>query len=550
MIKRPITHATFHTLKKHFILSLFLILSIIGSVVLSVIPPLVLKEIVASIVDDRNISIKLSLIYFAFIAFSGVVDALRSALITAFGQKTTAYLRIMMTKKLAKLPQSYYTHNESGKILSRFTGDIETIDTLFKNGVINIVVDLFKIIFILVAVFTQSLGLGVLLIGVTPIVFAVSLHFKRKMKSAQLENRRAVAKINNFIPETRDNIRTIRSLRKQEYAKNRFRKYVDESYSAFEKTYFYEAIYTPIINEISVLVISALMVFASIGGRAQAFFGMHVATAVALVSYVSKIFNPIENLGMEIQNIQGALAGINRVNEFFAEREKVEPTVNCLNQFDFSKNAIEFENVSFYYDEKAILKDVSFSVKPNSSVAFVGRTGSGKTTVYRLILGLFSPNEGSVKVFGVESDKINPNLYRQIFGYVEQNVKLIRGSLKDQITLGDNNVSLEQVISALDMVGLKEVCLSFKNGLEERVENFCFSQGQLQLLSIARAIVLKPKILLLDEITANLDSQTEKMVTKAIKMASENSTVLTISHRICDILQNTEIIDVSKLKNC
>ncbi len=546
-VNRPIASSLWQTIKHNKLLTIALILSVVGSVGFAVLPPLVLEKIVYELTENSRVSIKLALIYFAFIALGGIFDALRGAFITSFGQRTTSNLRSLMVRKLSALPAGYFIQNESGKILSRFTADVETIDTLFKSGVISMVVDLFKIIFILIAVFSKSLGLGILLVAVSPCVFAVSWHFKKKMHAAQMENRRAIAKINNHIPETTANARTIDNLKKQAYMKKRFDKYTDESYVAFKKTYFYEAIYTPIINEISVLVIAALMTFSALGGGWQTFFGMHVSTAVAVIAFVSKIFSPIENLGMEIQNIQSALAGIKRVEEFFAEKEKIPQTIKDLSELDFSRDAVEFDDVTFSYGESTVLCSITFSVKNGESVALVGRTGAGKTTIYRLILGLFSPTKGNVNVFGVPSDKIDDGLKRQIFGYVEQGVRLVHGSVKEQITLGDENISDDEVLDALKTVGILDIVLSFDGGINAKASENMFSQGQLQLLSVARAIVSKPKILLLDEITANLDSETERLLSEAIKKASENCTVINISHRFGDIRHDTRIIDVTKL---
>lgn len=546
MNKHPITHCILHTIKKNFVLFAVLLISVIGSVLFSAIPALYLEVIVKSLTDYSVITLKHGVIYLSLVALSGFCDAIRTALIISFGQKVTARLRLEMMNKLSRLPSGYFVNNSSGKTLSRFTNDIDSIDTLFKSGVISMIVDLLKIIYILFVVFTKSLGLGVFLCVVAPIVFLISWKFKNNMKKAQLDNKKAIAKINNHIPETVQNARTIRTLKKENFMKNRFRKYTDESYDAFCRTYFYEAIYTPIINEISVLVIATLMVLSSMGGGMQAFFGMHVSTAVAVMGLVGKIFSPIENLGMEIQNVQSALAGCKRVEEFFGEDEKVAQTFTNFEEFDFSKPAVKFDNVSFAYGEKIILNNVSFEIESGSTVALIGRTGAGKTTVYRLILGLFDAKSGQVEIFGVNSSIISDSLKRKLFGYVEQGIRLVHGTIKDQIILGDTTISDEEVLSSLEMVGLSEVVKSFPQGIYTECSGRMFSRGQLQLLSVARAVVKNPKILLLDETTANLDSKTESQIALAVKKASQKRTVINISHRLNDISKDSRIIDITK----
>lgn len=544
-MRRPtVAKIFFKAVIKNKLLTLFLIVTVIGSVLFAVLPPVVLERAVNNITETKTLSIKIAFLYFASIGLGGVFDCLRGVLITKFGQRVTNSIRLEMAKKLENVSCEYFVNTESGKTASRFINDVEHIDVLFKSGVIGMAVDLLKIIGILFGLFYRSLGLGVLMLLVIPIILIVSMHFKKKMKQAQLKRSREIAKINNFIPETVQNMRSIRVLDRKEYVKNRFRSYVDECYKAYEKTYFYESLYTPLINEMSVLIIAVMMVLSSLQGGFQAFFGMNVGACVAVISYVNKIFSPIENLGMEIQNIQSAIAGVTRVNEFFSVSEKKEQK-----PFDFSlcesSDAISFENVSFAYDDKTVFNDLSFSVKKGERIALTGRTGAGKTTVYRLILGLFSPTSGNVSIFGQPADTISDLDKRKIFGYIEQNVKLVLGSVKDQITLGSPAISDEQVIESLKTVGLYDTVKDFEGGLYAECNESMFSKGQLQLLGVARAIVLNPPIVLLDEITANLDSDTEKQLASSLIRATESRTVVNITHRLSDVASDVRIIEIN-----
>jgi ATP-binding cassette subfamily B protein len=277
----------------------------------------------------------------------------------------------------------------------------------------------------------------------------------------------------------------------------------------------------------------------------------------ATIDLISGLFTPIENLGMELQNIQQAVSGIHRVNDFYHETE--EDTVSSKDDlestvFDRDNVQIQFDHVSFYYEEGIdILKNINLSIKPYENVTFAGRTGVGKSTLFKLILGLLKPLEGCITINGQDVCQIPNSIKRKLFGYVDQNLSFIKGTIAEQVSLKDQSITREQIEAALDFVGLKEYVLSLEAGLDTQViNNTLFSQGQKQLLAIARAIVVNPPILLLDEITANLDSITEDKIVSVLQKASHAYTILTISHRLssmiaCDtvvILENGSIKDM------
>ena len=397
-------------------------------------------------------------------------------------------------------------------------------------------------------------------------LFLMTRLFQKKMLKSQIQNRVAVAKVNNHVPETIKNLRMIHNLFREKYMEEKYDNYIEESYKATDKSNLYDSIYSPIIIFISSVVIAVMMVLASLGGNIQSFFGLSVGTAVAIIAYVNKVFEPLESIGMEIQNIQSALAGVKRINEFLNEEER---RVAVMPTNDISKSAtvtpinipviptsasvipsensscINFTNVDFAYDEKnKVLSNLSFSINKGEAVTFVGRTGAGKSTIFKLILGLYFPQKGAIKINGVDSINIPDDSKRKIFGYVEQSFHLVDGTLAEQISLFDKSISQEQIESAAKLVGLHENILSLEKGYQTPSEKISFSYGQFQLLSIARAVVAEPQILLLDEITANLDSATEERVLAALKKACEGRTVVSISHRMNGKLSNERLIKI------
>ena len=517
-------------IKQNKALTFLLVCSIIGAIVLVLLPPLVLEEIVNRLTSKENISFLLVLSYFLTTVLSCLFDSAKEMFITIFGQKTTRHLRSIMCKKLSYLPASYYVKNQSGVTVSRFVNDVDTMESLLASGIIGMFVDACKVVSIIGVIFIKSLGLGILMLIVTPLLLWITRVFQKRMLRAQLKNRVAVGKVNNHVPETIYNIRMIHTFHKEDYMEKKYDSYILDSYQAMEKTNLYDSIYSPMILIIRATIIAIMMSFSALGGRFQAFFGMSVGTAIAIIAYVAKVFSPLESIGMEIQNIQSAVAGGRRIHEFLKEEERVMPK-DVVEQV--TDEAIFLDHVSFSYDKKTlVLNNLSFTIQRGENVTLIGRTGAGKSTIFKLLLGLYAPDDGEVKIFGVRADAIQDATKRPLFGYVEQSFRMIQGSIADQISLYDTSISKNQIQEAAKLVGLHETIMGFENGYETPCTTQIFSQGQIQLLAIARAIVANPKILLLDEITANLDSDTEHKVLEALQRASKNRTVLSISHRL------------------
>jgi ABC-type multidrug transport system fused ATPase/permease subunit len=344
----------------------------------------------------------------------------------------------------------------------------------------------------------------------------------------------------------------IHTLAREEYMQKLYDALIDESYASVDKVNFYNSVYSPVIVVSSCAVISMMMLFAAMGGEVQKFFGLTVGSAIAIISYVGKIFTPLEDIGMEIENIQAAMAGIERVNIFLNENERMMPSISVKSftqdriKADENKlPALELRNVNFSYVKgEPVIQGLSLSVMPSENVTLAGRTGIGKSTVFKLIMGLYVPDSGEVLVFGTNASDIADRGKRRLFGYVEQNLSIIQGSFGEQVSLMDAGINSYDIMKALDIVGLKETVGKLPDGIDTPFEKCALSQGQLQLLSIARAITYNPKILLLDEITANLDSGTEKMVMDALKRASTNRTVISISHRLYESEHNGRLIEI------
>lgn len=525
--------------------SILTVLVIVLAVAAALFPPLVLERVVNDLTAGRGVALSLALSYLGLIALSGLLESGQNVMITIFGQKVTHGLRSALCAKLRRLPAAYFISHEAGKIASRFVNDVDTVDSLFTNGIVSMFADGCKVISILIVIFYKSKGLGFLMLLVTPLLFALTRLFQKRMLRAQLENRVAVSKVNNHVPETIRSIRMIHVLFREKYMEQRYDDYISESYRATDKSNLYDSVYSPIVIFVSSCVIAVMMVCASMGGGIREFFGISVGTAVAVIAYVGQVFAPLESIGMEIQNIQSAVAGVKRIDEFLAEPEREMPEDSNTEKTSDAAPVVCFDHVRFGYDDDSdVLQNLSFTVSRGEAVTFVGRTGAGKSTVFRLLLGLYRPLKGRVLIEGLGASGIPDEKKRRLIGYVEQSFHLVEGTVAEQISLFDPAVARKQVENAAKLVGLHESILALPDGYDTPASEAAFSQGQFQLLSIARAIAASPEILLLDEITANLDSDTEQRVLDALGRAAEGRTVLSISHRLQEHVNGQRIIRI------
>ena len=518
-------------------LSLGIVLAVAGAIVTALLPPWILGSIVDTITAGNAVPVALVILYFAFTVLTGLTESLREGLLTVFGQKITHALRSSMMEKYTNLTAGELTKQEPGTIVSRFVGDVDTVENLFTSGIISMFADACKIISILVVIWLKNRGLAIVLLVLLPFLYWFTRTVQKNMLKAQIENRCAVGRASGHVPETLHNIRTIHTLGKERYMEQRYDEYIAESYRAVDRTNFYDAIYSPVILIRNAIVVAVVMLFSASGNaKVLTLFGMSAGTAVAVINYISQIFTPVESLGMEIQTIQSAVAGVHRINEFYALEELPERVRNLETSVAIAQETpfVELQNVTFAYedDSRKILHHLSFKVYPGEQVTLSGRTGAGKSTVFKLLLGLYQPGEGKVLIQGRDAIQIPENEKRSLYGYVEQTFHRVPGTVKDQITLYDDSFTMEEVREAATIAGLDATIEQLEKGYDTLCTSEIFSQGQWQLLSIARAAVAKPKLLLLDEITANLDAQTEEEVLQALKRASEGRTVISISHRV------------------
>lgn len=537
MKNRSVGRVILNTIKEKWLLTAGIAITVVGAIVTALFPPLILAKIIDTVTSGTMPTFYMVLMYFGFLLVTGLMESARETFLTVFGQKITHSLRSALMDKYSCLTTSGLTSQEPGTVVSRFVGDADTVENLFTSGIISMFADACKIISIVAVIWFKNKGLAIVLLVILPFLFIFTRTIQKNMLEAQIENRRAVGRASGHVPETLHNIRTIHTLGKENYMEQRYHEYICESYAAIEKNNFYDAVYSPVILILNAIVVAVVMLFSASGNQSVlTLFGMSAGTAVAVINYISQIFAPVESLGMEIQTIQSAIAGVHRINEFFeldefSVKKDLYVAENTAMAAD-SDVLVDFNNVTFSYDDdKNVVENLSFSIKKGEQVTLSGRTGAGKSTIFKLLLGLYEPGKGSVSIAGQKVTAIPDSEKRKIYGYVEQTFHMVPGTVKDQITLYDTSITDEDVIEAAKTAGLHDAIMELENGYDTICKPEDFSQGQWQLLSIARAAAAKPELLLLDEITANLDADTEKNVLEALNRVSENRTVISISHR-------------------
>ena len=536
-MKKKHDHGVFAAVRmaaaSHRLLTVGTVLCVAASVAASLLPPLLLARVIDRLTAGLPLSFLAVLLYFGSLALEGVLTSAQESLLVLFGQRMTHALRSEMSRKLSRLPAGTLAEQNPGEVAARFSGDVDTVEALFTSGIISMAADACRIVSIMGVIAVKNTGLALILLLVLPLFAVFTRYVQKRMLAAQLDNRRAVAAVSGQVPETLHNIRTIRALGLEDYMERRYDRCIGDSYAAMERTNFYDAVYSPVVLLLNAVVVGIVMLL-SASGNAQllTLFGMSVGTSVAVINYISRIFAPIESLGMEIQTIQSAMAGVRRIDAFLDQPERTIPPARR----EAARGDVEFAHVTFGYGERHVLKDFSMTVKQGEQVTLVGRTGAGKSTVFKLLLGLYQPEAGTVTIGGVKVGDITDRERRTCIGCVEQHFSRVPGTVLEQITLGDPQITGEMARAAAALAGIDAAIRALPAGYDTVCIEGIFSQGEWQLLSIARAAAADPAVLLLDEITANLDAETEARVLEALRRASAGRTVLSVSHRVYENL--------------
>ena len=542
-------------------------------------PPLLLGRFIDWLTAGQTV-LTPGFLYLALSIAADLAESGQNSAIIALGQHLMHVLRSRMAAKLTRLPASYYTAHPAGETSSRLLNDVDAVNVLFTEGIVTMLASSLRLVLTLGIIFWTNIALGLLLACVLPALYAFTQACQRHVHRAQLQQRSAIAAVFACLPETLQNLPLIRGFGAERFMYQRYARAIGDSFRATEQTNFFDSVYSPIIKTLTAAIIATMMVLAA-GESTRAIFSLSVGQAVAMTAYILSLFAPLEALGMEIQHIQTATAALSRVRDFLALPEislpmtnaTVKPanaTIPARTTSDIATAPVcTFHEVSFSYDgHTPVLSHFNLTVLPGERVIIRGRTGAGKTTLFRLLTGLYTPTSGQITIFGQSPDQIAPEARRHLFGIVEQDCPRVAGTLRDQLTLaqgelqptsekktakiGDapdvspeitTTVSLAKqpiptasmpdsdLWALLDVTGLTPAVEKMPQGLDTPIGQVTFSAGQWQLLALARALACDPPLLLLDEFTAHLDTATARHVLQTLDRAARHRTIIAIAHR-------------------
>lgn len=536
----------------------FLLFVAVGtSAIANVWPALILRQIVDGPLTTGEGSIwKMAFAYLIAVLIIGILDFCREISATIIGQGILLDTRKQMLAHLQKLPMKYYLRVPVGETLSKFTADLDAVNTMFSAGIVSAMADILKIIGLFVTLFVLSTPIGWIALGALPIIFFLSNFFRKNIFAKQKEVRKRVSDINTTIQEVYSGLKIIKTFGKEDLFSKRFEQRLEAHRLAMNGNSVYDAWFPCIMQIIRAGVIAiAMVVGASHNGTTFLALGLSIGTLAAIADLFVRMFEPVEAIASEIQTIQQAFAGLERINDFFCEKieDKQSNVVeNVVHMDPTVKKDIILNQVAFGYTEgKKVINQATVIIREGSKVAIAGRTGSGKTTLLSLIAGLYPVVNGSITIGGSNPFLLPASERRKTIGIVPQNVQLFNGSILDNITLRDDEITKEDAWRALETVGLGKTVREMEKGIDAVIGEgeAQLSFGQTQLLSLARAIVTNPSILLLDELTSGLDALTEKTLLGAIRQVSSNRTIITISHRISGIIDadTVHIMDAGKV---
>ncbi len=463
-----------------------------------------------------------------------------------FGQGALFRLRNAVFEKIQSLHVQFFDKNPIGRLITRTTSDIEALSELLSDGVVNMIGDLFRIFFILSFMLAMSWELTIISILVLPILFYSTFWFKGKVRVEFLNVRDQIARLNSFVQEHINGMSVVQLFNREEKQKNKFEAINRDHRKAHIKTIFYFSIFWPVV-EVLASIAMALVVWYG-GARAlmdQVTFGV----LLAFIQYVRQFFNPIRGLSEKYNTLQSALASSERIFDVLDTANEVPEPKNPV-QIENKRGEIEFKNVWFRYnqDEELILKDVSFKAEPGELLAIVGATGAGKTTIINLLLRFYDIDKGSIIVDQNDIRNVSLEELRSYFGLVLQDNALFSGTIHDNITLGNKHITREDVIRASKEVESHKFIKKLPGGYDFvlRERGASLSMGQRQLICFVRAMVYDPKVLILDEATSSVDSETEELVAKACKRMMKGRTSIVIAHRLSTIQDADRILVMHK----
>jgi len=544
-------HQFFRLLKYFKPYLLILILNILIALLIdaaAIIKPYIIKYVIDDFLavgrNEPQAFLKIGLLYFGVVLLGSGFGYTQTYSLTYVGQKIMYDIRYQLFSHIQKMSMKFFDKNSSGRILTRVTNDVEALDEIFSGLLVNFIRDFIMIVGIIITMFSLNTTLALLSLCCIPVITIVTLIYRKAARKNFLRMKALIGKINGFLAENISGMKIVRIFHREKEKFDEFKKLNDDYFSVSITELILHSLLRPIIEIVNTLTMALLIWYCSTkitGGY------LEIGVLYAFITYIKQFFAPINEISEKFTSLQSAMISAERVFDVLDNKEFQEDfTVGEL--VDKIKGEIEFKNVWFAYDnEDWVLKDVSFKIEPGQTAAFVGATGSGKTTIINLMARFYDVQKGEILIDGRNIREYNLRVLRKQIAVVIQDVFLFSGDIKSNIRLRNKNITDQEIKEAAKWVCADKFIESLPNKYNEEVkERGCtFSAGQRQLISFARAVAFKPSIFVLDEATANIDTETESAIQNAMANISEGSTTIIIAHRLSTIKNADKIIVIS-----
>ncbi len=528
----------------HTIISFILMIIIVG---LELIQPILFAKVIDSISvkNNFNVLIKFSLLYTTIVIFGGLFQYGQGLLLQCTSEKIIYKIRNDVFSHIQRMEIEFFNKTPIGKLVTSVTNDVEAINEMYTNFIINSIKNIFIIIGIVIVMFSLNLKLSLIIYTIIPIMVGTMVVFRKYSKGIYRQIRENIAFVNTFLSEHISGMKVIQVFVREKQKYNEFVK-INEK---LNKSYKNEVVALTVLEASTYffrIILTGIILF--FGGENVLKGTMTIGTLLAFTQYISKFFNPIQQLAGQFNLFQSAMASAERIFGLLDQDQALKDKENSV-ELNKIKGSIEFKNVWFAYkEEEWILKDVSFKIKSGEKVAIVGATGAGKTTILNLIGKYYKIKKGKIFLDGINIEEIKTESIRKNIGQMLQDVFIYASSIEENIKLKDRSISDEDMMDASKQVNahkfIEKLPNKYKESVCERGTNL--SAGQKQLLSFARTIVRNPSILILDEATANIDTETEKLIQDALFKIMKGRTTLAVAHRLSTIQHCDKIILLDK----
>jgi ATP-binding cassette, subfamily B, multidrug efflux pump len=490
---------------------------------------------------------QISFLYLLAIVGGMLCDFAEQYLMQWVGQKAMFDLRRQLMGHLQQLDLTYYDHNPVGRLVTRITTDVDALNELFSSGLLMILGDLLMLGFVVAAMFKLSPGMTGLLLAVMPLVILVTMQFRRAVQSSYRRIRVAIARINSYLQEHINGIAVLQLFNREAKSRVEFERINRDHMEAFKDAITAYGWFYPVIEFCAMLALALLLAYGGFRIRSGA---LTLGVLIAFFQYGQRFFRPIQDLSEKYNILQAAMAAAERVFKVIDTEPNIQSPARPT-PFPSVPAAVEFDGVWFAYkDEDWVLSDVSFRIEPGETIAVVGHTGAGKTTLTSLLLRFYEIQRGAIRIGGIDIREFDLEALRRNFGVVLQDPHLFTGTIASNIRLGTPGISDERLAESALHVNLLEFVRSLPEGFEQpvRERGSGFSTGQKQLISFARALAHNPRYLILDEATSSVDTETEFRIRDALARLVEGRTSIVIAHRLSTIQRADRILVMHKGK--